>query len=173
MLLMWVVVIVVVGAVLGTLWWTARDEPSWQATVRGIAAVSFILLSLGVFAFAWLTAGFTCDDTCGAGRVPPGREWTENSQASEWTLIFYLGASILLLALASVATLRFRRHRAALLFLAAYIVASVQLGQLLGAAHGPDSWSWMAWPTAAGLIMLFAARDRDGLRAVPLRRRVA
>jgi hypothetical protein len=165
--------VVAVVSVLCTVWWILRDwrmpdERRWQASVWGIAALSFILLSLCLWLFATLTAGFSCDDACGSGR---GVEWTDDSEASQWDVMFFLGSSIPLLALATVATLRFRRHAAALLCMLAYILVSVQLGLLLVTADGRETWSWLLWPTAAGLIMLFAARGRDGLSPVPLLRR--
>jgi hypothetical protein len=162
------VVVVAVVSVAGTIAWTVRDDASWQTTACGIAAVAFILLSLAVWVYAVLTAGFSCEPCDIDAQAPPGLEWTQNAEASEWALIAYLGSSVMALALVGVATLHFRRHRAALLFLGAYVAASVQLALMLDdAGFGGEVWSWILWPTAAGAVMLLAARDRDGLPVLP------
>ena len=163
---MLVAVVVALVSVLGTMWWTVRDKSSWQTTVRGIAGVSFILLSLGVWVISLFTAGFACEP-CDPDARPAGHEWTQAPEASEWALIFYLGSAILVLALAAVAMLRLRRHRTALLFLLAYLAVAVQLGRMFSLVHGREGWAWVLWPMAAGAVMLLAARDGDGLPAIP------
>jgi hypothetical protein len=163
---MLLVAVVALVSVLGTMWWTIRDQPSWQTSVRGVAGVSFVLLSLGVWLMSAFTAGFACEP-CETDSPPPVHAWTQDSEASEWRLILLLGSAILVLALVAVAALRLRRHRAALVLLIAYLAVALELGRMFSLVHGREAWAWVLWPTVTGAVMLLAARDRDGLPAVP------
>jgi hypothetical protein len=164
-----VVLTVVVASVLTVIALTVRDHASgeapWQTGVWGVATLAFMLLSCGLWAFSLLTAGFACEP-CSDDPLPQGLEWTQNPEASEWGLIALFGSGIMVLALATVVALRFRYHRASLLLLLTHVALSVQLVAMLNLAHaGENYWNWTIWPTAAGAVMLLAARDRA--RAAP------
>jgi hypothetical protein len=133
---MLLVAVVAIAPVLLVIAWTVRDhgsgEAHWQATAWGLAAVSFLLLTSGLWALALLKAG----------------------------LIAVLGSGVMACALATVVLLRLRHRRAALVCLLAHISISIQLVAMLNHADAANYWNWMIWPAAAGAVMLLAARDR-------------
>jgi hypothetical protein len=168
MSVMLLVAVVVIAPVVVVIAWTVRDQRSgearWQTTAWGLAAVSFVLLSCGLWAVSLLKSGLTCEP-CSVNPASPGREWTQNPEASQWELISILGSSVMVLALATVGLLRLRRPRAALLCLLAHIALSIQLVAMLNLADAANYWNWTIWPAAAGVVMLLSARDRA--RVVP------
>jgi hypothetical protein len=133
---MLLVAVVAIAPVLLVIAWTVRDhrsdEARWQTTTWGLAAVSFLLLTSGLWALALLKAG----------------------------LIAMLGSGIMALALATVVLLRLRHPRAALLCLLAHVSISVQLVAMLNHVDATNYWNWTIWPAAAGAVMLLAGRDR-------------
>lgn len=154
------VAVVATASVFGVIAWTVRDhasgEAAWQTSVWGLAAFAFLLLSCGLWLFSLLTAGVGCDP-CSDHAVT----WTQNPEAWEWRLIAIFGWGIMLLALATVAALRFRSHRAALLLLLGHVALSIQLVAMLNLTQvSSNYWNWTIWPTAAGAVMLLASRDR-------------
>ena len=164
MRLMLLLAVVVVAPVILVVAWTVRDhrsgEARWQTTAWGLAALSFVLLSCGLWAVAMLKSAMTCEP-CSVDSA----SWTESPGARQWELIGILGWSIMVLAVATVGALRLRRQRAALVCLLAHVALSIQLVAMLNQADGANYWDWTIWPTAAGAVMLLAARDRA--RVVP------
>lgn len=160
---MLLVAVVAIAPVVLVIAWTVRDhrsgEARWQTTAWGLAAVSFVLLSCGLWLVSLLKAGLNCEP-CSVNATREGLEWTQNPEASQWGLIAMLGSSVMLLALATVGTLRLRRPRIALLCLLAHIALSIQLVAMLNLVDAANYWDWTIWPTAAGAVMLLAARDR-------------
>ncbi len=133
---MLLVAVVAIAPVLLVIAWTVRDhgsgEAHWQATAWGLAAVSFLLLTSGLWALALLKAGLTA----------------------------VLGSGVMAFALATVVLLRLRHRRASLVCLLAYMSISIQLVAMLNHADAANYWNWTIWPPAAGAVMLLAARDR-------------
>jgi hypothetical protein len=133
---MLLVAVVAIAPVLLVIAWTVRDhgsgEAHWQATAWGLAAVSFLLLTSGLWALALLKAG----------------------------VIAVLGSGVMAFGLATVGLLRLRRPRAALVCLLAHTSLSIQLVAMLNHADAANYWNWMIWPAAAGAVMLLAGRDR-------------
>ena len=133
---MLLVAVVAIAPVLLVIAWTVRDhrsvEARWQTTARGLAAVSFLLLTSGLWALALLKAG----------------------------LIAGLGSGVMALALATVGLLRLRRPRAALLCLLAHVAISIQIVVMLNLVDAANYWNWTICPAAAGAVLLLAARDR-------------
>ena len=154
------VAVVAIAPVLLVIAWTVREhrsgEARWQTTAWGLAAVSFVLLSCGLWVVALLKAGLTCEPCSG----DPGVGWTHDPEASQWQLIAVLGSGVMALALATVGLLRVRRPRAALVCLLAHISISIQLVAMLNRADAANYWNWTIWPAAAGVVMLLAGRDR-------------
>ncbi len=130
------VAVVAIAPVVLVIAWTVRDhrsaEARWQTTTWGLAAVSFLLLTSGLWALALLRTG----------------------------LIAVLGSGVMAFALATVGLLRLRRPRAALLCLFAHVSISIQLVATLNLADDANYWNWTIWPAAFGAVMLLASRDR-------------
>ena len=133
---MLLVAVVAIAPVLLVIAWTVRDhravEARWQTTAWGLAAVSFLLLTSGLWALALLKAG----------------------------LIAGLGSGVMALALATVGLLRLGRPRAALLCLLAHVAISIQIVVMPNLVDAANYWNWTIWPAAAGAVMLLAGRDR-------------
>ena len=133
---MLLVTVVAIAAVVLVIAWTVRDhrsaEARWQATTWGLAAVSFLLLTSGLWALALLKTG----------------------------PIAVLGSGVMALALATVCLLHLRRPRAALVCLLAHVSISIQLVAMLNLADEANYWNWTIWPAAFGAVMLLASRDR-------------
>jgi hypothetical protein len=133
---MLLVAVVAIAPVVLVIAWTVRDhrsdEARWQTTTWGLAAVSFLLLTSGLWALALLKTG----------------------------LIAVLGSGVMALALATVCLLRLRHPRAALLCLLAHVSISIQLVAMLNLVDAANYWNWTIWPAAAGAVMLLAGRDR-------------
>jgi hypothetical protein len=128
--------VVTIAPVVLVIAWTVRDHRSsaarWQTTAWGLAAVSFLLLTSGLWALALLKAG----------------------------LIAVLGSCVMAFALATVGLLRLKHPRASLLCLLAHVSISIQLVTMLNLVDAANYWNWTIWPAAAGAVMLLAGRDR-------------
>ena len=129
MTVMLLVTVVAIAPVILVIAWTVRDHRSGEArgqtTTWGLAAVSFLLLTSGLWALALLKTG----------------------------LIAVLGSGVIALALATVGLLRLRRPRAALVCLLAHVSISIQLVAMLNLADDANYWNWTIWPAAFGAVM--------------------
>jgi hypothetical protein len=64
-----------------------------RTAVSAVAGLAFVVLSCWVGAGALLVAGMTCDDTCAGDRPPPGGDWTEYSEAAQWSELGWLAGA--------------------------------------------------------------------------------
>ena len=129
--------------------------------MSAVAGVVFVVLSCWAGGGALLVAGMTCDDTCAGDRPPPGSDWTEYSEAAQWSELGWLAGANILLALVSAGLVLAGRRRMALLAVLIYGAVSVRLVGLFDEAvnTGVISWAWFL-AAAMGLIMALGARGR-------------
>jgi hypothetical protein len=132
-----------------------------RTVVSGMAGGAFVLLSLSAGLGAlFFDAGMACDDTCAGTQPPPGADWTQYSDAAQWSQIGLLAATSMALALATTLLVLFRRRRAAGMLIALFTAASVPLAALVDHAHpGGFSWVWLL-ASALGVLTVLAARPR-------------
>jgi hypothetical protein len=136
--------------------------------VSALAGAMFVLLSAWAGLGALLTAAITCDDTCAGAQTPPGADWTQYSEAVQWTALSVLAAANLAIALAATTLALFGHRRWAGALALLFGAASVLLVSLLNdAGEGPTSYVWFV-ASALGLITVLA----PGRRLSSLMRRV-
>jgi hypothetical protein len=132
-----------------------------RTVVSALAGVGFVLLSCWAGFGSLFVAGMSCDDTCSGERPPLGADWTEYSDAVQWTELGWLAGANVLLALIAAGLVLAGRRRVALLPLLVYGAGSVPLVGLLDEAvdSGVIWWAWI-FASATGSIMALAARGR-------------
>jgi hypothetical protein len=97
--------------------------------VAGVVAFAF---SLCVAVYAWLAAGFNCDDVCNG---PPG-DWTGTKDAAQWSVMVALGIGTLVLSLALNAAAAVGRVGLAGAVAMLWAACAAGLAVLLTQAHG-------------------------------------
>ena len=134
------------------------------ATISALSGAAFVLLSLCLGLTALLHAGMTCFDTCAGAQPPPGADWTQYSEAAQWTAVGVLAGVNMVTALGATALVVLRHRRLAGALLVLFAAASVALNALLGE---PFFWLWFL-ALMLGLVTVVAARQGERA-AAPLR----
>jgi hypothetical protein len=137
------------------------DYVAKSTAVSALSGAAFVLLS--AWAGLWgalLVAGMTCDDTCAGTQPPAGADWTQYSEAAQWTELGVLAGVNGVIALAATALVVFRHRRLAGGLVVLFAAVSVPLVALLSkAGQGPISYLWFV-ASALGASTVLAARRR-------------
>ena len=131
-----------------------------RTAVSALAGVVFVVLSCSAGLGSLLVAAMSCDDTCAGDRPPPGADWTDYSDAAQWSELAGLAGANMLLAVLAAGLMIIGRRRVALLPVVLHGVASVLLVGLLDqSGDSAVGWAWIL-ATTTGLVMALAARER-------------
>src|SRR3954453_11702666 len=113
-----------------------REEHGGLGAVGRCVRSAFGVCALGEL----LAVGMTCDDTCAGAQPPPGADWTQYSEAAQWTALGVLAGLNAAIALAATALTVFGHRRSAGALVVLFGAASVLLVVLDSeAGQGPFS----------------------------------
>jgi hypothetical protein len=136
------------------------DYVAKSTAVSALSGGAFVLLSVYAALGELLAVGMTCDDTCAGAQPPPGADWTQYSEAAQWTALGVLAGLNAAIALAATALTVFGHRRSAGALVVLFGAASVLLVVLDSeAGQGPFSYLWFL-ASALGLVTVLAAGRR-------------
>lgn len=128
--------------------------------VSTLAGGAFVALSLWAALGALLVAGMTCGDTCAGTQPPPKADWTQYSDAAQWSQIGLLGAASLAIAVATTVLVAVGRRGAAGVLVLLFMVASLPLAAMVDHAHPSSTWWVWLLASVLGVLTALAARPR-------------
>ena len=133
------------------------DYVAKSTAVSALSGGAFVLLSVWAGLELLMTVMWTCDDTCRGAQPPRGMDWTQYSEAAQWTELAVRAGVNVAIAITAMALAMFRHRRSAGALVVVFGAASVPLVVLLTeAGDGPISYVWFL-ASALGLVAVLAA----------------